>query len=202
MTLPMGFKGQPDFTQPIELLADCHRRIEKFLAVLRRVVERSLDGELDGESRAALETALRYFRQAAPRHTADEEVSLFPRLRSIDHPRAKEAMALIAELESDHRVADSAHARVDAICSVWLADGILYEATRGELKATLAELAEHYERHIKLEEESVFSVAAQVLDADRLREIGREMQRRRHDDPGRPGSKCAERRVRSQVGNA
>jgi len=33
----------------------------------------------------ALASALRYFGEAAPKHTADEEESLFPRLRQIRH---------------------------------------------------------------------------------------------------------------------
>ena len=35
------------------------------------------DEPLDDETRHALELALRYFREAAPKHTADEEESLF-----------------------------------------------------------------------------------------------------------------------------
>ena len=38
------------------------------------------------ETRVALESALRYFREAAPKHTADEEESLFPRLRQMHLP--------------------------------------------------------------------------------------------------------------------
>jgi hypothetical protein len=45
-----------------------------------------VDRPLTEETRAALETALRYFREAAPKHTADEEESRFPRLRQIIFP--------------------------------------------------------------------------------------------------------------------
>jgi hypothetical protein len=41
---------------------------------------------LNEEQRGAFEAALRYFREAAPKHTADEEESLFPRLRRIGAP--------------------------------------------------------------------------------------------------------------------
>jgi hypothetical protein len=40
----------------------------------------------DTELRNALETALKYFREAAPMHTADEEESLFPLLRLLGRP--------------------------------------------------------------------------------------------------------------------
>jgi hypothetical protein len=62
-------------------LSDCHRRIEKFLEQIIRVCTTARGGELNAGQREALEVALRYFRQAAPLHTADEETSLFPRVR-------------------------------------------------------------------------------------------------------------------------
>jgi len=68
-----------NFSDPTGLLSDCHRRIEMFLRVLEGVAL-VIDRPLTGESRSALESALRYFREAAPKHTADEEESLFPRL--------------------------------------------------------------------------------------------------------------------------
>ena len=61
-----------NFSDPTGLLSDCHRRIEMFLRVLEGVAL-VIDRPLTGESRSALESALRYFREAAPKHTADEE---------------------------------------------------------------------------------------------------------------------------------
>ena len=39
-----------------------------------------------GEHRQAMETALNYFRRAAPMHTADEEEDLFPEHRGPSDP--------------------------------------------------------------------------------------------------------------------
>ena len=74
----IGQKPLADFSQPLEMMKDCHRRIEHFLDLLQTVVERFGDGELPEEGRRALEASLNYFAHAAPRHTADEEESLFP----------------------------------------------------------------------------------------------------------------------------
>src|SRR6478752_4203174 len=99
MPIVIGAKRESDFTDPIGMLGDCHRRIEMFLNVLVRVAETVHGEELTQEQRSALETALRYFREAAPKHTADEEESLFPRLRQIENDEVRALLARIESLE-------------------------------------------------------------------------------------------------------
>src|SRR6516225_4438761 len=97
------------FSEPTGLLSDCHRRIEMFLGSLDQVS--IMVGEpLNSESRSALEASLRYFREAAPKHTSDEEESLFPRLRQMHHPELDAAIQTLAPLELEHRKADELHA--------------------------------------------------------------------------------------------
>jgi len=194
MPVPLGSQGQPDFTEPIALMMDCHRRIEHFLGVLRRVVGRCAHAPLDREAREALATALNYFASAAPRHTADEERSLFPRMRAVDDPRVREAMAQIDRLESDHRRAEAAHARLDLLGRRWLDAGALPPADAAEFAGLLGELSRAYAEHIPIEDDGVFVLAGRVLDEPALRAIGREMRDRRAEAPGRPGSRCAQRR--------
>ncbi len=196
MPVPMGSKGQADFTQPIDLLMDCHRRIENFLGVLKRVVDEYGDRELDQQARDALTSSLTYFRQAAPRHTEDEEQSLFPRMREADDAQVRDVMVVVDRLESDHRKMEAAHARVDEIGLRWLADGRLNSDTHTEVGALLTEMAAGYAQHIRLEDEEVFVLASKVLDAEALAAVGEEMKQRRVENPGRPGSRCAERRTR------
>ena len=196
MPVPLGANGQADFTQPIELMKDCHRRIEHFLEVLCKVVDRYGTCGLDDEGRGALDTALNYFRQAAPRHTADEERSLFPRMRNSDDPEVRAAMTELDRLEADHRQAQIAHDRVDRIGRDWLDTGRLDRGARTELSVLLRELTSTYVEHIRLEDETVFVLASRALDAQSLAEVGREMQRRRIEAPGRSGSRCAQRRLR------
>ncbi len=87
MPVVIGAKPESGFRDPIGLLTDCHRRVERFLSVLVQVGAQTQGGSLTSEQRTALETALRYFRDAAPKHTADEEESLFPRLRAAGMTR-------------------------------------------------------------------------------------------------------------------
>jgi len=194
MPVNLGTTGQPDFDQPIDLMMDCHRRIEHFLGALQRVAERYADQPLDDEGREALATALNYFRSAAPRHTADEEESLFPRMRQVDTPEVKNAMAEIDRLESDHRKAEVAHARLDELGRQWLESGALSSEPLTEFQGLLDQLAQAYGEHIPIEDNSVFVLAKRTLTDEQLQAVGEEMRQRRIEDPGRPGSRCAERR--------
>ena len=194
--MPVQLGGQPQagFDQPVDLMMDCHRRIEKFLDVLLRIVERTRGGELDREHRDALETALNYFRSAAPRHTEDEEHSLFPRLRQSSDPAVRAALAKMDALEADHRVADAHHQRVDELGRAWLERGRLEGDAAAELQRLLAELAATYQRHIRIEDEEVFPLAAGALSPDEIAAVGQEMKQRRASQPGRAESRCAQRR--------
>jgi len=108
MPVQIGAKAH-SFPDPTGLLSDCHRRIEMFLKSLQQVAE-IIDRPLTEEARSALESALRYFRESAPKHTADEEESLFPRLRQSHDPKMEAALQTLNGLESDHREAEALHA--------------------------------------------------------------------------------------------
>ena len=198
MPVQLGTKGQPDFTQPVELMMDCHRRIEKFLQILLRVVDETQGHALDRQHREALETALNYFRSASPRHNEDEEDSLFPRMRRSSDPEVRAAMAKLDALEADHRVAERHHARVDELGKRWLAADALDSEATAEMKRLLTELGETYREHIRVEDEEVFPLASRVLSAEELGQVGQEMQKRRRQNPGRPESRCAQRRAAQQ----
>ena len=179
MPVVIGAKPESTFADPIGLLTDCHRRIEHFLSVLIRVTEGARGGPLENEQRKALETALRYFREAAPRHTADEEQSLFPRLRRSDRPEVHEMLARVESLEQDHIRADARHAGVDQLGRDWLASGQLSTSDAARLSTLLQELADLYRGHIAVEECELFPVAAQSLTPAERQAMGGEMAARR-----------------------
>lgn len=173
--------GQPldhEFTEPLGLLSDCHRRLEYFLEVLIRLSE-SAGGALTPEQWKDLEKAVNYFARAAPQHTADEEESLFPRLRATRDPRAAEAIECLSQLERDHEMAEAHHLAVDTFCRRWLDHGFLSDADRRNLEDRLAELQAIYREHIAIEDNQLFPVASAVLSEEQLLEIGREMEDRR-----------------------
>jgi hemerythrin-like domain-containing protein len=175
MPVQIGQKPESDFSNPLGLLSDCHRRIERFLGVLVRISEKRNGAELSAEEKAALETALTYFRDAAPKHTSDEEDSLFPRLREA----AVAALECLENLEGDHQAAARDHEIVDLLGTRWLTDGKLASEHAVELSEALTRLSSLYTRHITIEDTELFPLAAKVLPANQLAAVGREMADRR-----------------------
>lgn len=176
MPIVIGAKPESNFADPIGLLTDCHRRIERFLGVLVRVAADARGGPLTTEQSAAFANALRYFREAAPKHTADEESTLFPRLRAC--PETRDVLRQVEALESDHQRADAGHAEVDRLGREWLASGRLAPADAERLTGILTELSSLYREHIAVEETTVFPAAKALAEADRL-SMGNEMAARR-----------------------
>ena len=86
-----------NFSDSTGLLSDCHRRIEMFLGVLEAAAA-VIDRPASEETGRALKSALRYFGQAAPKHTADEDSVIFP-LAARLLPQA-EKMAIAGEMAS------------------------------------------------------------------------------------------------------
>jgi iron-sulfur cluster repair protein YtfE (RIC family) len=177
MPVQIGMKAH-SFAEPTGLLSDCHRRIEMFLGSLERVAA-MIDRSLTDEARAALEASLRYFREAAPKHTADEEESLFPRLRAMEDARVKRAIETLDPLEREHRRADELHAEVDAMGRRCLEHGSLNAEDARRFREEVAELAAMYKEHIRIEDEVVFPVAGEILPASEKAAIAAEMAARR-----------------------
>jgi hemerythrin-like domain-containing protein len=179
--VPIHINKRPDhdFDEPLGLLSDCHRRIEHFLDVLIAVHGRAGAAALSPSDRSALEGALQYFKTAAPRHTADEEESLFPRLRKSGDPAAVQALGVIEGLEHDHDEANTHHEAVDLLVRQWLTAGALPPASSAELGERLSVLRALYRRHIAVEDLDLFPAAARVLNEDQIGQIGREMAARR-----------------------
>jgi hemerythrin-like domain-containing protein len=177
--LKIGQPADHGFDEPLGLLSDCHRRIEHFLRVLHTVASKAAGGPLTQEFRAALLGSLKYFSEAAPKHTADEEISLFPRLRASGHPAAAAALKSLEALEHDHDEAEAHHAAVDALVRRWLAADSLPAADTDDLRERLTRLQALYRRHIAIEDEEVFPTAARALDGTNIAAIGAEMAARR-----------------------
>ena len=166
------------FSDPTGLLSDCHRRVKMFISSLKAVADNS-SVALTGETRRALETSLRYFREAAPKHTADEEESLFPRLRRIDNMELHTALEKLDALEKDHRWAEPLHAQVDELGTRYLQTGTLTSGDAEQFRSAVNQLFEMYRRHIEVEDRDVFPIAKKVLGAELSRQIAAEMEGRR-----------------------
>lgn len=177
MGIQIGAKPDSGFDDPIGMLKDCHRRIEQFLHVLCLVVERAPGRPLTEEEAAAVQSALQYFRVGGQRHTADEEKSLFPRMRA--ERATAGAVKEIEALEADHREADDLHFAVEKLYSTWAEGRTLSPEEEQRLRVATQRLKQLYEGHIKIEENLVFPRAAESLDRQAIAAIGAEFRERR-----------------------
>lgn len=177
MPVQIGVRSH-SFSDPTGLLSDCHRRIEMFLGTLERVAS-VIDRPLTEATRTALDSALRYFREAAPKHTADEEESLFPRLRQIYLHDVERAINRLELLEQDHVVAGSLHATVEELGQRCLASGSLEFTDADTFRNAISTLITIYTQHITVEDNFIFPLAARVLSSTDKAAIAKEMAARR-----------------------
>jgi hemerythrin-like domain-containing protein len=103
-----------EFDDPIGVLKDCHRKIRRSLHVLWVIADRAAGRELTSDEIAAVRSAMNCLRVDGSRHTADEEQSLFPRLRA--QTISGDSEDLIA-LEVNRRQTDRLSAMVEAFYS-------------------------------------------------------------------------------------
>jgi hemerythrin-like domain-containing protein len=178
MPIAIGQAPESDFDDPLGMLSDCHRRIMRFLETLINIAEQTRGGALDEQQHQALQTSLRYFREGAPKHTSDEEDSLFPRIRMRAAASGKRS-ALLTGLHSDHVAVVTQHETVDELGRRWLSKGLLTVDETQRLVDLLNSLRETYQQHIEIEETQLFPFAAEMLTSDDLQEMGKEMARRR-----------------------
>jgi hemerythrin-like domain-containing protein len=176
MPVTIGAPRERGFDEPLGVLSDCHRRVEKFLSILVAIANLPPGSPPDQAQKAALAAALDYFRNAAPKHTADEEESLFPRLRRVAGARELE---LLQRLEADHEGARADHDTIERIGRRWLEHSSVPASEGAEYAAAAARLAAMYREHIELEETQVFPVAQRVLTPSEQRALGVEMAARR-----------------------
>ncbi|MFZ0394239.1 MAG: hemerythrin domain-containing protein [Terracidiphilus sp.] len=173
MGVQIGAKPDAGFDDPIGMLTDCHRRIEQFLGILCVVAERARGRAMSDEEAAAVEAALAYFRVGGRRHNADEEESLFPRMRATGDTDD------VGELEHEHRDAGALHARVEELYAKWPVQAGLEAGMQKELAESTEGLKRLYAKHIEREETVVFPRAARTLNAEAIAEMGREFRARR-----------------------
>lgn len=171
----------PDFTDPLGLLVHCHVKIELQLESLERAVRMLAndDGEATPFAMAIIAAARAHFSGPAVRHTADEEASLFPRLRRFASDSENGLLAALKELESQHRDLDVVHARFDELIDIAGPGPRPGQIDVDELELTVGEMLGIYRPHIQMENEIIYPEAARILAPDELLAVGNEMRARR-----------------------
>jgi hemerythrin-like domain-containing protein len=175
MLMQIGQKPDSGFDEPIGVLEDCHKRILHFIRALSALAESAAFEPLGSTERDSLERSLRYFREAAPRHNADEEQSLFPLVRRHADAQSGDMFACLASLANDHRWAEQLHCEMDAIGSRWLAAGTLRPNDAGRFCSLTHSLSYFYANHIATEEGELFPAARRMLSPAESERLGKEM---------------------------
>ena len=168
MAIRTGAKPENGFNQLIGQFLDCHRRIEGFLRILCDVAGGAQSRALTDEEIAAVRSALQYLRVGVLQHMADEEKTLFSRLRieSLGH-KTEELRAL----EFDHGDVDNLSQAVETLFLAWITDGRLSLEDEQRLRSDTMRLRHLYEEHMQAEEEIVFPLAGRMLDSQPLLSI-------------------------------
>lgn len=163
------------FDSPMEMLEECHRRVESQVDTLARLVPHL---EQHGSDRAAIEAAtavIRYFEQAAPKHHADEEQDLFPALlQSTAGSDAARLHALIDRLRAEHVELDRHWQALRAVLKVVTSGHPALLDT-----SAVQQYAAMYAGHIACEEEELLPMAKRLLSCETLAVIGESMRARR-----------------------
>ena len=176
MAAQTGVKPDCGFDDPIGVLKNCHRKIKRSLHVLWVIADRAAGRELTVEETAAVRSAMDCLRVDGTWHIADEEESLFPRLRAETISGDSEELNV---LEDNRRQADPLHAMVETLYSTWMSAGALRPENQLRLQSCTESLKRLFEQHIQIEEQIVFPRAQRVLDGQTFAAMGREFRARR-----------------------
>ncbi len=151
---------------PLALLRACHRRIRLFTEMAGRIAAATADDAAVAEAAAAVE---RYFFVALPKHVADEEESLAPRLGRTP------CAAALSEMAGQHRRIEEA---LDTLRPHWQALGRRQGAPDRGLAGLTARMAALWEPHLALEEREIFPLV-ETMEQEPRDAVWREMRARR-----------------------
>lgn len=170
------------FEAPFDMLAACHERVERMLALLARLQQHLLAHGRDDPARQAARDVMRYFDLAAPLHHQDEELHVFPPL--LAGPDAG-LCALVGRLVQDHRAMELAWPGARRVLHE-IAEGPAagWTALTADQTAALDRFAGLYERHLADEDRLAYPAAQVVLTAQALQAMSQDMMQRRGVRPG------------------
>jgi hemerythrin-like domain-containing protein len=170
---PSGvFGGEPGPDHPLDHWFSSHRVLEEKLRLLARA-----EGRLDdrnSEALARVEGLIAFFDSHLPIHIADEEASVFTRLRGRVTGREEESLDL---LEEQHRISIRLQEELHSAVEDYRHKPGKRAAER--VRMVVCELLDLYRRHIRLEDNVILRAAHRVLTAEELATIAEEMKKRR-----------------------
>ena len=177
MSRPLILHAAPaaGFDEPFEMLTACHGRVDRMLALLRRLATHLQGGHADEPARQAARDVMRYFDLAAPRHHEDEERHIFAVLASSGDGGL---VQLAARLRAEHVQMVAAWAAVRPVLQA-LSQGHWPAEQAGAVFASWQAFEHLYREHAALEDSQAYPAARALSSAQAQAAMGREMARRR-----------------------
>lgn len=165
----------PEFSQPLDLLSACHRRISNITEMLIKLPDYLTLHGVDNDAQLAAERALKYFDTAGQHHHDDEEQNLFPMLRTQAQQQGDvEMLALLEDLVMQHLEMDRAwqdlHSHLLKLSFKESVDPAVIPVSR---------FSALYRNHIHLEENFLLPYAERSLGVDQIESLGKAMAMRR-----------------------
>ncbi|NDP62121.1 hemerythrin domain-containing protein [Polaromonas sp.] len=177
VSLPGHSAPAAGFEAPFEMLATCHDRVERMLALQKKLQQHLLDKGCDEPARQAARDVMRYFDIAAPLHHQDEELHVFPPL--LAGPDAA-LHALVLRLMQDHRQMDAGWARarrsLQAVADMPDSGSV---ALPPDQTAALDQFAALYRQHLDDENNIAYPAAQAVLPPQAVAAMSEDMMQRR-----------------------
>lgn len=160
---------------PVEMLQECHHRIRHFVQLSRTLAE-AQQAPLAQVAEAA-DHIFRYFSQSLPLHEADENETLFPRVRKYSEYGSPLREAAKAMVEQHHAIEELVF-ELAAVCGAVRREPERLPALSSQLQHTSEALDHVFSAHLHMEETVIFPALAQ-FPAEELKAMTNEMQRRR-----------------------
>ncbi len=159
----------------VDMLLACHQRIRNFTGIAVRLADAA--GAVLPEIANAAEAVHRYYSIALPLHEADENDSVYPRLRAnLSDSSERESLQAMVD---QHGPIDEVVARLVPRWAEVKQHPEKLPSQAAELRADAARLQQLWREHLALEEEIVFPLIRSRLTADDLQAIHAEMKHRR-----------------------
>ena len=171
------------FESPFEMLGTCHDRVERMLALQKKLQLHLLSKGCDEPARQAARDVMRYFDLAAPLHHQDEELHVFPPLLAGPDAALRE---LAQRLMHDHRQMEARW--VDARCTLQaIADSLDADCLTltPDQAAALDQFAALYRQHLDDENGIAYPAAEASLPPAALAARSADTMQRRCVSPKR-----------------
>lgn len=169
---------------PFEMLAACHERVERMLALQARLQQHLRETGCDEPARQAARDVMRYFDLAAPLHHQDEELHVFPPLLAGADAALRE---LAQRLIQDHRQMETAWIQARSVLQA-IADSspaVGWSPLTPVQTDALNQFAALYRQHLDDENAIAYPAAEAVLPVAAVQAMSEDMMQRRGVVPGK-----------------